>query len=80
MHRTAEQLIDKIVADARRQIDQARIQRAILTGAIVWTPRERMQRLAARAALHREAGRTQAYAACKRMAQRIADSIEEARS
>ncbi len=66
-----------LVDDAARAVSMARIQSAILRGELVWTPKERIARLAARASLHRAAGRLRAYAACKRMAQRIVNSLPE---
>lgn len=73
----SQRYLEWIVADAERAMNTALLQGAIARGELVWTPRERYQRLAARAALHREAGRMRAYAACKRMAQKIVDSIGE---
>jgi hypothetical protein len=65
------------IADTRTVIDQARMEGAAARGETGREPWDRILRLASRAAMHRAGGRMQAYAACKRMAQRIVDSISE---
>lgn len=69
--------LDQLATDARNTYAWAQVSGAIARGELVWTVRERIERLAIRYRAHKAAGRHQAAAACKRMAERLADTLPE---
>lgn len=69
--------LDQLATEARTRYAWAQVSGAIARGELVWSVRERIERLAIRARQHRAAGRYQAAAACKRMAERLADTLPE---
>lgn len=69
--------LEQMSTTARTTYAWAQVSGAIARGELVWSVRERIERLAVRYRAHKAAGRHQAAAACKRMAERLADTLPE---
>ena len=69
--------LSQLATEARTTYAWAQVGGAIARGELVWSVRERIERLAIRYRAHKAAGRHQAAAACKRMAERLADTLPE---
>lgn len=67
--------LNQLATEAQTRYQWAQVSGAIARGELVWSVRERIERLAIRYRHHKAAGRLQAAAACKRMAQRLADTL-----